>query len=781
MRFLLLLLFCFCLLNSRSLLAQYDQTPNYGQGEPIEQPENDSLAALPDLTLDTFNFHFFYPNNIDQEFPYQDTSIALFHNYDPARQQQWDYATIGNLGGAAFPFVYQPRQRRGFDIGFHQFDLYKTEYEDFAFFRLRKAFTRLSFTQGKTQQDTYSQALFSRNFSKGINFTIDFKRMNHNGQFQNQKAENTSLAFGFWYKSPGQQYDAFISYVSNGIFQQENGGLNIAAINDLNTDEPFSVPTQLNSNVANTAHTERAFHFHQRFLFNKQKAPKKKGPIVEPYLLPSDSTGILMDSLSIDSLELDTLGTDSLDMDSLANDSLKLTELPSDSISIVVNPTDSISPTIENGTTNITITDSLLVDTLSNGSLILLDSLGLPISDSLQIRDSSQQIIYEAPAVFKKRKRDYAFSHHGTFQVAKYKFSDTSPATDSSFYGNLQKDNRGLRYFIRNRKLENTFTLNTTKVVKKGEASTKQQKDFFEVGIRHSLHFLHQESRDSIINNLFLQGRWNLAPTKRLNIKTYADLGLIDNAGDYHLHVDLFFDLQKAGRIKARVAHQSYAPNLIEYQHLLSQQVVWKNDFDKTFETNVSLSYSLPRFQLTLIGAYHLLDQYTFYNADGFAEQYNSPLSIGQLTVNKKFSLWKMHLNNQVTVQQVSKNVIRLPELYSLHSLYYEDLLFNNVLSVQIGLDLRLNTPYDAMGYQPATGQFLLAPYEIGDTEPYTYLDIDAFVNFKVKTFRFFVKQENLMRYFAAAGYYYDFHYQIKDYPLPYAYLRFGVSWQFLD
>ncbi|MFT6705262.1 MAG: hypothetical protein ACJATF_000083 [Flavobacteriales bacterium] len=777
MRILLVFLFCFCLLDSQFLLAQYDQTPNYGQGEPVEQ--NDSLSVLPDLALDTFNFHFLYPHNIDQEYPYQDTSIELFQNYDPARQQQWDYATIGNLGGAHFPFVYQPRQRRGFDIGFHQFDLYKTEYEDFAFFRLRKAFTRLHFTQGKTQQDTYSQALFSRNFSKGINFTLDFKRINHTGQFQNQKAENTSLAFGFWYKSPGQQYDAFISYISNGIFQEENGGIDISTINPVNIQEAFSVPVQLGNNVANTAHTERAFHFHQRFLFNKQKAPKKKGPVVEPYLLP-DSTRSLVDSLTLDSLTLGTLMSDSLTIDSLTidsltlnSDSITLDSFLSDSISIVPSPSGSI-------VANRITTDSLQNDSLSFGEPILLDSLGFPIPDSLLIRDSIQQTIYEAPSVFKKRKRDYAFSHHGTFQVAKYKFADTSPAADSSYYGNLQKENRGLRYFIRNRKLENTFTLNTTKVVKKGEGSTKQQKDFFEVGIRHSLHFLHQEARDTTIKNLFLQGSWNIAPTKRLNIKTYADLGLIDNAGDYHLHVDLFFDLQKAGQVKARVAHQSYSPNLMEYQHLLSQQVVWKNDFDKTFETNISLIYSLPRFNLALIGEYHLLNNYTFYNADGFAEQYNSPLSIGQLTLKKKFSVWKIHLNNQVTLQQISKNVIRLPELYSLHSLYYDDLLFNDVLSVQIGIDLRLNTPYDAMGYQPSTGQFFLAPYENGDTVPYTYLDLDVFVNFRVKTFRFFVKQENLLQYFSP-DYYYDFHYQIKDYALPYAYLRFGVSWQFLD
>ena len=175
--------------------------------------------------------------------------------------------------------------------------------------------------------------------------------------------------------------------------------------------------------------------------------------------------------------------------------------------------------------------------------IIILDSLGFPIVDSPMVKDSSQQYIYEAPEVFKKRKRDYAFSHHGIFQISKYKFSDTKPAADSSFYGDLQTDNRGLRYYIGDRKLENIFTLNTSKVGKDGNTASKKQKDFFEVGLRHSIHFLYQEPRDTIINNLFLQGRWNLAPTDRLSIQTYADLGLIDNAGDYHMHADLFFDL----------------------------------------------------------------------------------------------------------------------------------------------------------------------------------------------------------------------------------------------
>lgn len=389
MRILLVSIFCFCMLGVNKLYAQFSN-PSGGTVNN-RQNQRDSLSSVPDLTKDTFNFHFFYPSNIDKEFPYQDTTIERFQNYDPARQQTWDYGTIGNLGGAHFPFVYQPVQRRGFDIGFRQFELYKTQYDEFAFFRLRKAFTRLHFTQGKTQQDTYAQAKFSRNFSKGLNLTLDFKRMNHTGQYQNQKAENTSFSLGFWYKSPSKRYDAFISFVSNTIFQQENGGINLPFLNQTNIQEAFSVPVVLSSNQANTAHTERAFHYHQRFLFNKQKGPKRSGPKVEPPLLPLDSNFLQLDSMMIDSvlanstnkIQLDSTGMKLQKSNTLETIKVQIPPIPkSDSLSLEPVEKDSIEIPI------------VLKDSIP------LDSLGFPISkDSLS--SDSKEIIYEAPEVFK--------------------------------------------------------------------------------------------------------------------------------------------------------------------------------------------------------------------------------------------------------------------------------------------------------------------------------------------------------------------------------------------
>lgn len=705
MRIYSIFLIFFYFLFANQLFAQIgadrDYASRYGG---TQQSSSDSLPTDINIAPDTFNFHYFYTSNLGKDFPYQDTLIHHFQYHDPVQQETWDYGMTGNLGGAHFPIVYQPPVRRGFDIGLHQFDLYKIDYDQFAYFRLRKAFTKLYFTQGDTQEDTYTKATFSRNFAKGINLSLDYKRINQKGQYQNQASENTSLAIGIWYKSPNQRYDAFTTYVSNAIFQEENGGINQDQLNETNIADAFSVPVQLSSGISNTAHTERAIHFQQQFRFNPEKPVRPRQPV-------RDSIAILIDSIMAQR----------------------------DSIMIH--------------------SDSIMIH---SDSIMLQRDSTMGQTDSMMGQRNS--------TITRKRNRSFAFGHHGQFQVAKYKFSDTNP--DTTFYGDLQIDDRGLRYFIRDRILENTFTLNTSKLREGKGFSSKKQKDLLEVGIRNTIHFLHQEPKDTVITNLFLQGRWNFSPSERLDIQTYADLGLIDNAGDYRLSGELFFDLEKAGRIKATALHQSYSPNLIQHRHYVSQQPLWQNDWQKTFETSIALTYSLPRFKLELTGQYHLIDHYIFYNTEGVADQYNSPLSIGQLTVKKDFRFWKFTLENDITLQQVSKNVLALPEIYSKHSFYFEGKIFKRVLFIRLGADVRINTPYFANSYQPLTGQFHIQKKEEIDWYP----SIDAFITFRVKNFRFFVKQTNLFGFFTD-----DFNFQVQNYPQPYPHLRFGVSWQFLD
>ncbi len=625
-----------CLLQAQVI----DYEAEYGNSSPSQ---GDSTKPDLDFEKDTINFHFFYPHNPSEEYPYQDTFLNNTHIYHPARQADFDYANTGNLGSPNKPLVYQPSFHQGLDIGFHQFDLYKIDLKTFPYYRLKKSFTNLIFTQGSTQEDTYAQAEFSRNFDNRINLSLDYKRINHTGQYQSQKSEDTAFAVGLWWRSRSDRYQGFLTYVSNAMFQQDNGGIDLESVNETNIGRAISIPVHINDKQANTAHTERGVSYYQHLRLN-------------------------------------------------------------------------------------------------------------PNRDSIM------------------RKRAFAFSHLVNFHVDKFKFADTSP--DTSYYGDLQIDNRGLRYFLRDRVLENTLTLKTYRLQNGKVNSGKKQRDFFEVGIHHELHDLFMEPVDTSVQNLYLNGRFNFFPNERLRLATYAHLGLAGNAGDYRLSGDLFFDFKKVGQLRVKAVNQLYAPCLVQHRFYVSQQETWNHSFNKTFETSLALTYALPSQKFEVSGHYHLLTDYIYFDEQAQPQQIGGVMNIGQLVLKKDFKLWRFHLNNKIVLQETSQNELRLPQLYSSHSLYYQGKIFRRVLDLQMGFDFHINNPYFADTYQPLIGQFHLQ----NDQEIQSYPDVDAFMNFKVNWFRFFLKWENLYNFFTE-----DFYYQVEGYPMPYNYLRFGLSWQFVD
>ena len=56
-----------------------------------------------------------------------------FRMYDPVRRQTIDWGHLGHVGTPARPLLFEPSARRGFDAGFHGFDLYRMKATDLRF------------------------------------------------------------------------------------------------------------------------------------------------------------------------------------------------------------------------------------------------------------------------------------------------------------------------------------------------------------------------------------------------------------------------------------------------------------------------------------------------------------------------------------------------------------------------------------------------------------------------------------------------------------------------
>lgn len=691
------------------------------------------------LTKDSTDIFYFFAENPSLVFPFTDSLLNEFQQYDPIRQRVYDYAHLGNLGSAHRQLVYEPSFRRGFDLGFHQFDLYQTHLDKVPFYKIEQAYTKASFSQGPTQDDLYFTLQFSRNFANGLNFVIDHKKINNRGSYDHQTARNTSSVFGLWYKAPSGRYDSFFTYIHNNLFQEDNGGI-------LERDtfiDPFQVDITLQT--AETKVVTNEFSYRQYFYLNRGRK-KSKTPEVDSL------TAALQDSVLNPKL------------DSLANakrDSLNISR--PDSTLLNPTPQDSIPPKPP-GLTNVP----------PNVGRPPLAPPGGGFRPQFGQAPPPREPEFEP---FPEDKRAFTVYHHLRFKTNRYKFFDNSVSDDSLYYGDMLVDIRGVRNFLETKEFENTFKLQTFKLGEKDTSGIRRQNDLIEAGLVHSLHFIDQEPADTnVLNQLFLTGKIRFNPGERLRIQAYGHLGLLNNAGDYRLNGELFLDFKKIGNLKVEAVNQLYTPSLIQHRLFISKKAFWENNFNKTLETSLAGTYSLPAFKFSGTIRNQLITNYIYFDSLATPKQHGTAINILQIMLRKDFKVGPFALNNLFVFQNVSEDVLRLPDIYSKHSLFFDGKLFKKVLETRIGLDVRLTTAYKADTYHPLIGQF-----HIQDTQelPFTPL-VDAFINFKVRTFRFFIKVENIFSPIRE-----EFYYQTSNYALPYSWgnggMRFGLSWRLVD
>ena len=365
--------------------------------------------------------------------------------------------------------------------------------------------------------------------------------------------------------------------------------------------------------------------------------------------------------------------------------------------------------------------------------------------------------------------RAFNFGHQISWKNSTYKYADDSSPLAEAFYENFPVDDRGMRHYIGIRTLENYFSLNTNRTT-----SGSGSGDLLELGLKHAIHWVNQEPLDSVLNNLFLTAKINFSLKDRLRLNTYGHYGILANGGDYYLNGILFFDLVKAGKLELEATSQRYTPSLIQKRIFFSKDEFWNNDFKKPLENSIGATYTTPKFPIAVTGRIHLLDNYIYSDTSAYFKQSNNPITIFQLIGKANFKFWKFHLDNVVALQQTTSDEIRLPQIYSTHSFYFESLLFKNAMRLKLGMDARINTSYFAKAYQPLTGQFYLQDEE---KTPF-YPAVDAYLSFKVTrySFKFFFRVDNIGGFLLD-----DFYYQTYRYPFPDNSIRLGFNWRFLN
>ena len=207
-------------------------------------------------------------------------------------------------------------------------------------------------------------------------------------------------------------------------------------------------------------------------------------------------------------------------------------------------------------------------------------------------------------------------------------------------------------------------------------------------------------------------------------------------------------------------------------QHYYSNHYVWENDFGKTSTTKVEAFLEIPKWRLEASFSYGLVNNLLYNDTLGVIRQHGGLINVMSGYVRKDFKLWKFHLDNKILFQYSSdRNVLPLPML-TFHMRYYLELeAVKNVLTVQIGADATMNTPYYAPAYNPALGTFQLQTRELIGYNPY----IDVFLNMQWKRVNVFIKVINVGQGWPDGGNMFSAYHYIK----PYRGFKVGIHWPF--
>lgn len=151
-----------------------------------------------------------------------DTSTVNIQNYSPLLQPKLPTISLGNMGLAARPLLYEPSKRIGFDEGFHSLDYYALTPEDIIYYQARAPFTSLYFVSAGQKEQLF-RAIHSQNIKKNWNVGVNFNRADSKGFYARQRGDNLNVAIFSWYQSPSKRYNMWASAIFNTMRAYENG------------------------------------------------------------------------------------------------------------------------------------------------------------------------------------------------------------------------------------------------------------------------------------------------------------------------------------------------------------------------------------------------------------------------------------------------------------------------------------------------------------------------------------------------------------------------------
>ncbi len=221
------------------------QGTNINNGQQNSQQKGDTLGFKHrDDLADSITISFKYPDSLKSQT--LDSSLDDFDEYYTVHA---NYVTLGNNGSAAFPVLFTPVLKAGWDAGFHAYDSYMYTLENTRFFKTTRPFTKLTYLLASAKEQVIG-VLHTQNIKPNWNAGIEYRLISSPGFFQTQNTNHNNYRFFSNYQGIKKRYAAYLVLLGNKLSASENGGIqNDSFLTDPTRKKRFSVPVNLGGDV----------------------------------------------------------------------------------------------------------------------------------------------------------------------------------------------------------------------------------------------------------------------------------------------------------------------------------------------------------------------------------------------------------------------------------------------------------------------------------------------------------------------------------------------------
>ncbi len=282
--------------------------------------------------------------------------------------------------------------------------------------------------------------------------------------------------------------------------------------------------------------------------------------------------------------------------------------------------------------------------------------------------------------------------------------------------------------------------------------------------------------------NLMAHGEYrNRTKNQKWDMHAFGKLFLNGyNSGDYHGYIHLMRMISpRWGSLQAGFENINRSPSFL-YNSSSQFYLDAPREFNKENTSHLFATILNPRLKMQLRADYFLISNYLYITEFYKLQQESSLFNIFRISALKTFHFgkyWRLH-SELYFQQKTGEAQINLPLIYTRNRFAYEGNFGFRNLDMAIGLELRAHTPYKADNFSPVLQQFF---YQ-NETTITNLPRVDAYANFRIRSFRAFVRFENLNAISTQNGFKFtNNNFAAPFYPNPGLFTRFGIFWSFVN